>query len=71
MISVTAGIEASAEFYTALQRCIREARTVTQLEAVARRMDTAEFASLPERAQEDTLAHYAHRLMMMTGALAP
>lgn len=68
---MTASIEASAAFFTALQRDLQSARTVAQLEAIAERLDTVEFSALPERAQEDTLAHYAHRLMMMTGALAP
>lgn len=67
---MTASIEAPAEFYTALQRGLQSARTVAQLETIAKRMDTVEFASLPERAQEDTLAHYAHKLMMITGAFA-
>lgn len=67
---MTASIEASAEFYTALQSCIREARTVTQLEAVARLMDTAEFDALPPQVREDIAALYAHRLYMLTGGLS-
>lgn len=67
----TAGsLTSAAEFYTALQRDLQSARTVAQLEAIAERLDTVEFSALPERAQEDTLAHYAHRLMKITGAFA-
>lgn len=66
----TAGSRISAaDLFTDLQRGIREAQTVAQLEAVARRLDTPEFEALPPKVREETAAHYAHRLYMLTGGL--
>jgi len=59
----------AADFFNALQGDIRRAQTVTQLEAVARRMDTADFDALPPKVREEAAAHYAHRLYMLTGGL--
>ena len=65
-----ASIEALADFYTALQRDLQAARTVAQLETIAKRMDTAAFGALPPQVREDIAALYAHRLMTITGAFA-
>jgi len=71
VISVTASIEALADFYTALQRDLQAASTVAQLEGIAHRLDTVEFASLPPQVREDIAELYAHRLFHITGGMMP
>lgn len=59
----------AADFFTRIQRQLREAQTERDLEAAARAIDSAEFDTLPPGAREDLVALYAQRLFHITGAL--
>lgn len=59
----------AADFFTETQRMLRAAHTERDLEAAAKRIDSAEFGRLPPGAREDLAALYAHRLFHITGAL--
>jgi hypothetical protein len=65
-----ATLEASV-FFTETQKQLRDATTAVDLEAAAKRLDSPDFDRLPAGAREDLGAQYAHRLLVITGALAP
>ena len=58
-------------FFTGVQQAMQAARTVAELAKAGAAMDDPTFEALPPSAREDLAALYAHRLMMLTGALVP
>jgi hypothetical protein len=70
MGDLKATLQASV-FFNETQKQLREATTQADLERAARAMDSADFDRLPAEAREDLGAYYAHRLLLITGALAP
>jgi len=64
-------LDKSAAFFTDTQRKLQAAKNTTELEAIARAMDTPEFDRLPAHCREDLGVLYSHRYLVMTGALVP